>query len=449
MDTQDWYPFPGTEISTVQSIAVPAIGFITSAGLLQLTLRRVQTLYERAKVNEQKARQSNALLAEAQQNLQQYVAQLESATQTLQEKSESLTHQTREMERANQTNRRRALEFQAIAEISQAITELNDLSELLPRITQTISAKLKHYHTGIFLLDQAQEYAVLVASNSEGGKRMLQRGHRLQVGKQGVVGYAAATGSPRVALDVGQDAVYFDNPDLPDTHSEIALPLIHEERVIGVLDVQSTEPNAFDAQDIEILSTLASQVSAAIQNARRFQETQKALLEAQSLYRQLIQRDWARLSRKQNLTGFRYDQVSILPAEPVDPETAQRAATEKVILETGEQTTRLVVPITLRGETIGVFEAQANKNRAWRQDEIDILNAIADRVALAAENARLFEQTVERAERERKVSEITSKIRATNNPNEMIQIAINELKQTLPIKDVRILPYKPAQDEKG
>lgn len=449
MDTQNLLTFEPAPIPVTQRMFLVGFGYIGSAILFQLAVRRIQALLQRAQENERAARQTNLMLEEAQTELQAYIARLETTAHELQQQSEALTRQTRELEEANLTNRRRALQFQAVAEISRAITELSELDELLPNIAQTVSAKLGHYHTGIFLLDPQGEYAVLAASNSEGGQRMLRRGHRLEVGKRGIVGYVAAAGIPRVALDVGQDAVYFDNPDLPNTHSEIALPLTVEGRVIGVLDVQSTEPNAFDQQDIEILSTLAAQIGAAIENARRFQETQRALLEAQTLYGQTLQSGWARITRKRKVTGFRYDTAKVLPAEPVDPATAEQVAAQKLVIQTQEQAARLTLPLVIRDEVIGIVDVQAAGKRAWTQDEIDLAEAVVERLALAAENARLFAQTTETAAQERKLSEITTRIRSTNDPDEMLQIAINELKQALSVKDVRIRPYQPARQEQG
>lgn len=449
MDTQNLLTFEPAPIPVTQRMFLVGFGYIGSAILFQLALRRIQALLQRAQENERIARQTNLMLEEAQTELQAYIARLETTAHELQQQSEMLTRQTRELEEANLTNRRRALQFQAVAEISRAITELRELDELLPNIAQTVSAKLGHYHTGIFLLDPQGEYAVLAASNSEGGQRMLRRGHRLEVGKRGIVGYVAAAGIPRVALDVGQDAVYFDNPDLPNTHSEIALPLTVEGRVIGVLDVQSTEPNAFDQQDIEILSTLAAQIGAAIENARRFQETQRALLEAQTLYGQTLQSGWARITRKRKVTGFRYDMAKVLPAEPVDPATAEQVAAQKRVIQTQEQASRLTLPLVIRDEVIGIVDVQAAGKRTWTQDEIDLAEAVVERLALAAENARLFAQTTETAAQERKLSEITTRIRSTNDPDEMLQIAINELKQALSVKDVRIRPYQPARQEQG
>ena len=113
-------------------------------------------------------------------------------------------------------------------------------------------------------MDTFGEYAILQAANSVGGQRMLERQHKLKVGQVGIVGYVTGQGKPRIALDVGADAVYFDNPDLPDTRSEMAVPLTIGEKVIGALDVQSEKQSAFNDEDIAVLTTMADQVAIAI-----------------------------------------------------------------------------------------------------------------------------------------------------------------------------------------
>ncbi|MBM3125921.1 MAG: HAMP domain-containing protein, partial [Chloroflexi bacterium] len=178
---------------------------------------------------------------------------------------------TSDLAAVNEQLQFRARQFESIAQVSRVINQTQALDNLLPRIANEISLQFGYYHVGIFLLDLSNEFAVLVASNSEGGKRMLERNHKLKVGQVGIVGYAAGSGSARIALDTGADAVFFDNPDLPETRSEIALPLKHSgARPFGVLDVQSKVPNAFGQEDIQILSTLAEQVTLAIYNARLF-----------------------------------------------------------------------------------------------------------------------------------------------------------------------------------
>mgnify|MGYP000163472508 CR=1 FL=1 len=118
---------------------------------------------------------------------------------------------------------RRSVQLEAAAQVAREAAAIRDVTQLLGRTVHLISERFGFYHAGIFLLDEVGEYAVLRAASSEGGQRMIARGHKLRVGEVGIVGYVAESGQPRIALDVGEDAVYFDNPDMPRTHSEICL----------------------------------------------------------------------------------------------------------------------------------------------------------------------------------------------------------------------------------
>ena len=161
-----------------------------------------------------------------------------------------------------------------------------------------ISQVFNFYHVGIFLLDDEMRFAILRASNSEGGQKMLEQGHQLEVGRTGIVGYVASTGEARIAADVGVDSVHFNNPNLPDTRSEMALPLRMGSDIIGVLDVQSTQPEAFSLSDVNILSVLSDQVSIAIENTRLLEETNTALAETEHAYRQLTLQTWKTLKKQ-------------------------------------------------------------------------------------------------------------------------------------------------------
>ncbi len=220
---------------------------------------------------------------------------------------------TSELAQATEEMRRRAVQLETSAEVARAITSVRDLDRLLPQVAQLISERFGWYHVGIFLVDEAGEYAVLRAANSEGGRRMLERGHRLKVGEVGIVGHVTGAGQPRIALDVGQDAVYFDNPDLPATRSEMALPLKVGEPVIGALDVQSTEAAAYDQEDVALLSTLADQVAIAIENARLFEESRQALREVQAVHRQYLQQEWSRVVSRQGQLAYEYRDAGTPP----------------------------------------------------------------------------------------------------------------------------------------
>ncbi len=201
---------------------------------------------------------------------------------------------TQEIEAQNTKLSHRARQLETVSEVARQIVSSQELEPLLLSITQLISERFNFYHVGIFLLDQNKENAVLRAANSAGGQKMLARRHMLRVGKVGIVGYVTGTGQARIATDVGTDAVFFNNPDLPNTRSEMALPLKMGNTIIGALDIQSTEPNAFHTEDIELFNTLTDQVAIAIYNNQLFVETLKALDEAQKLHRQYLQSEWAK-----------------------------------------------------------------------------------------------------------------------------------------------------------
>ncbi|HKE33087.1 MAG TPA: GAF domain-containing protein [Candidatus Angelobacter sp.] len=377
------------------------------------------------------------------EELQDLISGLE---QRVAERTRDLENRSIELEAANTRIQRRAAQFEALAQVTRDITSIRNLQDLLPRIAVVISEKFGFYHVGIFLLDEINKYAVLIAANSAGGRRMLDRNHRLRVGEEGIVGYAASTGKPRIALDVGQDAVFFNNPDLPETHSEVALPLISKNILVGVLDVQSTETAAFSTEDIQMLSLLADQVSLAIESARLFEETRRALAESEMASRRATRETWVRLPEQINLLGFRYDVSGASPLkEPVkisasDPDKNGSKQPEKA---------PTVVPIAVRGEVIGNLIVKSVSGEIWNQDQVDMIRAVAERVALSVENARLFEETTARADRERLVTEITSKIRSHNDPQNMIQTAIEELRSALGASRVEVIPQPVKSSPKG
>lgn len=261
---------------------------------------------------------------------------------------------------------------------------------------------------------------------------MLARSHKLQVGQTGIVGIVAGNGLPRIALDTGADAVFFDNPDLPDTRSEMAIPLFREGRqIIGVLDIQSTEPNAFGQEDIQALNSLTDQVAVAVNNALLFEETQKALRESEAAYRRNLRSGWARYARSQNLAGVRRrsykTQFLSEPVELPGADEALRSGNVHVKKDDGENATRLAVPIRLRGEIVGVLNVQTDREREFSRDELDIVNAIIERAALSIENARLLEESRRTADRERAISDIAAKISTGTELETILKTAVREL----------------------
>lgn len=420
---------PNSFGGAISDIPIISIAILGGAFLLRSLLSRLQQVIAELQKSEGQQIQANMELVGLKESLEVRVA----------DRTQELETRTHDLEAANQKIRSRAAQFEALAQVTQAITSIRDLGELLPRIASVISEKFGFYHVGVFLLDEVNEYAVLSATNSDGGRKMLERNHRLRIGEQGIVGNVTLTGLPRIAMDVGEDAVFFDNPELPDTHSEMALPLLVSGKVIGALDVQSTERGAFTEEDIQMLALLANQVSLAIENARLFEETRRALAESESVSRKTIRDAWRKLPLEQRLLGYRYTLTGATPlTKPVEISAPHQGKSKNGQAETNQ----VVVPIELRGETIGSLIVQSPSNDVMDQDRMDLILAVAERVAISAENARLFDETTRRAERERTVSEITGKIRSVNDPQAMIQIAIEELRNALGATRVEIVPQK-------
>jgi GAF domain-containing protein len=278
---------------------------------------------------------------------------------------------------------------------------------------------------------------------------MLARGHRLELGT-GIVGNVALSGKHRIALDVGSDAVFFNNPDLPETRSEMALPLNFRGKTIGVLDVQSSKPGTFTAADAHTLGILADQIAIAIENARLFGQTEQAREVAESLYNQFLRTDWKTFLQQDMKIGYRQT-VSGGQAlqKPIQNEEIRQALREgrAVVLEgtNGQAGPAMAVPVKLRGQTLGILNITAPKSRKWSHDEINLAQAISDRLALALDNARLLQESQRRAAKEAKIGEITAKIGASINMRNVLQTAVEELGRALPGSEI-VIQFQNAQE---
>lgn len=413
-------------VSTTIVYVLTGVGLILSSQSLYHALTQART-------STQEARKSNQELTELRDALERRVDE-----------------RTAELTITSRQNEKRARDLETINEISQAISTEQNLDKLLPLITNVVSERFGFYHVGIFLNDPSGQYAVLAAANSAGGQKMLRRQHQLRIGAVGIVGYVTGTGAPRFAIDVGADAVYFNNPDLPETRSEMALPLKIAGKVIGALDVQSAESAAISNEDIATLSILAGQVSIAIENARLYETTRRSLEQTEVAYRQYVQNEWLHLAREERLSGFRYSGGNSTPLEsPLDLGEAGRVAEAGNIHQSDADESgkpaQLAIPVKLRDQVIGVLHITTQQKERWTDDDIDIAESVAEHLGLAIENARLFLTSANRAARERIVSDISSRISGNIHMKNILQIAAQELSQALNGSDVLIQIQPPKQ----
>ncbi|MEW6084297.1 MAG: GAF domain-containing protein [Chloroflexota bacterium] len=336
---------------------------------------------------------------------------------------------------ANKELKQRADRINTIANISKTITLVQEVDRLLPSVVTTISERFGYNHVGIYLLDESNENALLRASSSEGGLRMIRRKHRVKVASDDIIGMVTDRGEARIA-NVQDSSSQKEESDIPDTLSQLVLPLKVKEIVIGALDIHSDRQNAFTQEDVSTLQILADQVAIAIQNSRSSEQAKDALQQAEIISRQLTRKAWRDFSEAYDRVGYRYDG---LKPEPL-MESARFAVSDKP----------LTIPIILRGQVIGKLKLNPTElSRQWTEDEIALAQATAERVALALESARLLEDAQKRAQRETFLSEISSKLGASFQLDSILRDTVEELGQTFRNATVSFQLVKPVDSISG
>jgi GAF domain-containing protein len=383
---------------------------------------------------------------------------------------------------------RRSAQLEASAEVSRVASTILDSVELLPRVVNLIKDGFGLYYCGLFLVDndgawtgEPGKWAVLQAGTGEAGNAMLMEGHKLEMGGNSMIGTAVATKVPRIALDVGAERVFFRNPHLPNTRSEMALPLISRGEVIGALTIQSDLESAFSPEDITALQTLADQVANTIENARLFEETEEraeelaVLNEMARAFTQtldetsVIESTYEYTSKLMNADNFYlalYDSTNkvidfklftengqrIPPPEPrvamgegltdwiitnrqavlmADNPEAQMQEMGLLLRGTPSQS-YLGVPMLRGDEVLGVIAVQSfSQPRAYGANDRDLLTAVANQVTIAIENSRLFMGTQARARREQLLREITARVHSSADPEIILRTAVREVSQAL------------------
>ncbi|MBC8503395.1 MAG: GAF domain-containing protein [Anaerolineales bacterium] len=333
----------------------------------------------------------------------------------------------------------RSSQLEATAQVAREASAIRDLDTLLRDTTELISSNFDFYHAGIFLIDEDNRFAVLQAANSEGGQRMLKRGHKLRVGQTGVVGRVAETGLPRIALDVGEDLFFFDNPDLPETRSEMALPLRSQDKIIGVLDVQSKTSGAFSNKDVEVLQIMADQVAMAIENASLLDQSQKTVQELQTLYGVHIEEAW-----QQRLGGitksYHFDRVRVKQASDEQISSIIALENDQVDIYIDDQGYQhLLIPITLRGHSLGNISLRRNPDETeWTEEDQELAEEVSTQIAVALENARLLEESQRRAAQEELLSQASARFSQSLDINTVLQMAVRELGQLAGVAEVSV-----------
>lgn len=312
---------------------------------------------------------------------------------------------------------RRAVQIRTVAEISQAISSILNSQILMNRVVNLLQSRFNLYYAGVFLVDDSGQYAVLTAGTGEAGQKMLAEKHRLLIGGVSMIGWTIVNRKAKIALQAEHEEIRFNNPNLPETRSELALPIIGRTKTLGALTIQSKSKYAFDDNDILIFQQIADGIAISLENAQLFEQTQKNLKEITSLNQQYVKRSWEETLLSTGDLSFSYTNPAAVeqPGKPLS----------------------LQIPIKLRDQSIGYLEVERNA-ADFSTDEVSFVEAITLQTALALENARLLQDTQRKAEQDEKVADMTSKFSQAFSIDDILQIAARELGQLPSVSEVSI-----------
>ncbi len=305
---------------------------------------------------------------------------------------------------AQATVARRATELETVANVGTVATTILDPEELIQQMVDLTKERFNLYHTHLYLLDESKTKLVLTSGAGEVGAKMVAEGRRIELTKeQSLVARAARTQEGVVINNVQEEPGFLPHPLLPETQAELAVPLVVGNEVLGVLDVQANKVNRFTSEDINIFTTLASQVAVALQNARRHDEALKALDELTRLQRIMVREGWEDYltTEERPYFGYSFNIKGAKHIQDADDEAVVARQTAKGKDRAGTETTdsSVTIPIAVRGELIGKIGLRNPDGSAISERKQSLIKTVAHQVSEALERARLTEQT-QRALRE-------------------------------------------------
>ena len=298
--------------------------------------------------------------------------------------------------RLTQKEQDRSRSLETTIEISRGIANLLDIDELLKYVVNYVRTEFEFYHTHIYLIEEHTNDLVMAEGSGDVGQQLKEKGHRLKEGV-GIVGTVFSTNQPFISNNVVDVPNFVRNSLLPETNAELAVPLRKGDRVLGVLDIQSEIRDRFSTDDVALIQSIANQTATAIDNARLLAQTQATVREVERLNRRLTRQNWTEVGQEGGVQGYRFsdgqvysDNSAMLP--PMKLAAQQKQLVKQIQGSNGGREAELAVPLMLRGELIGVLGVKREKSADWAAEEVSAIQAVANQVALALENARLSEE---------------------------------------------------------
>ncbi|MFN8453502.1 MAG: GAF domain-containing protein [Anaerolineae bacterium] len=330
--------------------------------------------------------------------------------------------------------------LEIVAGLGERLNVILNVEELLAEVVNQIKDKFDYYHAHIYLFDDAGQNLVVAEGVGEAGAEMKAKRHSIPLTAQtSLVARAARSGEIVRVDNVREAADWLPNPLLPDTHSEMALPIVLEGQVVGVLDVQSDKIAGLDEGDANLLRSLANQVAVGIRNARQFAQVETALAEARAAHARYLEQAWdkTKMIAQQGQFHFtRPDAPALGQAALAEAKQQALAQNQAAIITVNSSedshVQSIVAPVALRDVTVGALQLHPGQGeRAWTEDDLVIVEAVSEELAQMAENLRLFDETRRRASEEQTIREISEKMRAATSLEQLIKVTAHELGERL------------------
>jgi GAF domain-containing protein/HAMP domain-containing protein len=306
----------------------------------------------------------------------------------------------------------RTKQLTATIEVGRVASSILDPERLLGNVANLITEQFNYYYAAIYILDPSEKWAELREATGQAGNVLKQNRHRLEVAGRSLVASCIRERAPRIVQNLAEEKLKLENPLLPYSRSEIALPLMIGDRVLGALDVHSTKPADFGVHVIEIMQNMAGQVAVALENARLFQEAQQSINELRSIQKQYLFEGWS------NVNSYN-EELEYGIGEPAE-------AASQIMEST----------INLRDQMLGLITLEGRDE--WTAEQQSLVDAVTGQAAIALENARLVSESRQIAMRERTLAEINSKIWSSPSIDSILQTVVRELGRRLDASNASI-----------
>jgi len=360
-----------------------------------------------------------------------------------------------------------ALLIQTGQEIAAGLFERPDMDTFAQRFAESLQRRFPVIdHVQLYVISADGQRAILRGATGPVGQKLLDREYEVDVGGLTVVGRVALTHADLLIADYRQEHIHRPHPLLNDMRTELAIPLAVQDRMIGVLDLQSARPDAFAPVGVTLLHAVAAQLTMALdslhlydeaqrnirENQALFQQTQSNLREIERLNYQLTGRAWSEYLRVQSdSTAITLDLDTGQVASQAEwtPTLREAAAHHQVVTVIQEGQRRIALPITVRNEVIGAMEFDLDAESALPEGALELCEAVGQRIGLAMENRRLFDEAQRAVQREGLINDISTDLQTATGVDVILQRAAQHLQDTLDARQISIRLGMPSDKGQG